>query len=192
MIHLGHDIFIFKNILDNKLMEDLLNLRLDSKHTERIDIDIEDISIFSDFNSFWFDVIENKILDEYLSIYDIDKNIGMNASLDTIKFIKEYCKTRWRSVFLLQYDNVNSIDCDKRVHFDFSGISAIGCINDNYIGGELVFPRHDIIYKLSKGDIIVFPGGITNPHYVNPTTKGIRDVIVAQSLVFRTDNQIII
>lgn len=192
MIHLGHDIFIFKNILDNKLMEDLLNLRLDSKHTERIDIDIEDISIFSDFNSFWFDVIENKILDEYLSIYDIDKNIGMNASLDTIKFIKEYCKTRWRSVFLLQYDNVNSIDCDKRVHFDFSGISAIGCINDNYIGGELVFPRHNIIYKLSKGDLIVFPGGITHPHYVNPTTQGIRDVIVAQSLVFRTDNQITI
>lgn len=182
MINLGNDIFLFKDILKDDLINEILLLRDNSNHFDRIDLIGDNIGLLYKFDKLWMELIEPEIMQEYLQIYDVDNNVGMNVSVTTINEIKEYCKTKWRDLFILNYNLENSVDCDKRVHFDFSGLSVVGALNDDFEGGELCFPRHNIKHKLSKGDLIIFPGGLTHPHFVTPTTKGIRDVIVGQSL----------
>jgi predicted 2-oxoglutarate/Fe(II)-dependent dioxygenase YbiX len=70
----------------------------------------------------------------------------------------------------------------KNIHWDFSFMTFVGCLSENFDGGLLVFPRQNVEFKLKLGDIIVFPGGITHPHYVTKVTEGQRNVLVGQSL----------
>jgi predicted 2-oxoglutarate/Fe(II)-dependent dioxygenase YbiX len=63
-------------------------------------------------------------------------------------------------------------------------------LRDDYEGGELCFPRQNESIKLNKGDIVFFPGGLTHPHFVKPTTNGVRDVLVGQILPPVQDHQI--
>ena len=52
-------------------------------------------------------------------------------------------------------------------------MSCLGILNDNYKGGELVFFQ-DQIYKVNKGDILIFPSNFLYPHKVNEVTEGTR------------------
>ena len=52
-------------------------------------------------------------------------------------------------------------------------LTVLGLLNDNYIGGELVLFT-DEVYKLSAGDVIVFPSNFLYPHRVNPVISGKR------------------
>lgn len=190
MIDLGSDIFLFKNILSDDLVNKLLKLRKELNSTSRIDIHLEDMSLFYEFNDFWIKMIETPLLDEYFKVYNIEKNIGFNISEETINNLKKWISVRWRDVFLLHYSNEIPHKGKDDVHWDFSGITTIGCLSDNYLGGELCFPRQGVIIKLKRNDIVVFPGGITHPHYVENITKGHRDVIVGQSLTLEQNHKI--
>jgi predicted 2-oxoglutarate/Fe(II)-dependent dioxygenase YbiX len=46
--------------------------------------------------------------------------------------------------------------------------TLIFTLNDNYEGGELVFPYFDISIKLKKGSVIIFPPYWTHIHRSNP------------------------
>jgi hypothetical protein len=52
-------------------------------------------------------------------------------------------------------------------------LSVVGCLNDDYEGGELVFFENHKI-KLNCGDIVVFPSCFLFPHQVSTVTKGVR------------------
>jgi hypothetical protein len=52
-------------------------------------------------------------------------------------------------------------------------ITILGVLNNDYTGGEFVMFR-DKIYKLEKGDIIIFPSNFLYPHRVNEVTSGTR------------------
>lgn len=184
------DIFVFPEIMDSTMINQLLSIRVNSGHSDRIDLSNVDMRVFHMFNDFWFSKIEDLYLNHYLSIYNTEEGVGLNSSDETIKGIKEYNKTKWRDVFLLHYNPVNLNSGKKTTHWDFTGLTAVGCLNGEYEGGEIVFPRQNISYRINRGDIIVFPGGLTHPHYVEPVTKGSRDVIVGQSMTLPQDHKI--
>jgi predicted 2-oxoglutarate/Fe(II)-dependent dioxygenase YbiX len=69
--------------------------------------------------------------------------------------------------------------CD-HIHSLFDGqrkgiptMSALGLLNDDYEGGELVF-FGDTVLPFKVGEIIVFPSCFLFPHRIEPVTKGTR------------------
>jgi hypothetical protein len=181
MLKLTSDIFIFESVLTDDLIGKLNNIRDSVNHNDRIDLNKTNTTVLYEFNQFWTQEIEPKIMDEYFSIYDIENGVGYNVSDETIKGIKEWLKMKWRDVYLLIYNKNMNINDKKNIHWDFSFMTFVACLTENFDGGLLVFPRQNVEYKLKLGDIIVFPGGITHPHYVTKVTEGQRNVLVGQS-----------
>jgi hypothetical protein len=188
MINLGYDIFLFKNVFPSDLNKELRSIR-DLDNHERININEVDFDLFLKFNN-WFKKIDIKILDEYLSVYDIKNDIGLNATQDTLNNIKVFCGARWRDVYTLRYTSEFSNLDIKNVHFDFTNITTVICLDSDYEGGELVFPRQNISIRLDENDCIVFPGDLRYPHYAKKVIKGKREVLVGQSLTLQQDHKI--
>jgi hypothetical protein len=62
-------------------------------------------------------------------------------------------------------------------HFDASkpnDIATLIYLNNNYSGGEVFFPDHDISIKPEAGDLVCFPDTPDFVHGVNPIISGIR------------------
>jgi len=190
MIRLNSEIFVFQNIINSDLISKLIGVRKDSHHTDRINLHESSMGILHEFNNFWMEEIEPKLMNEYFLVYDIKNDIGFNVSQETISNLKEWVKTKWRDLYLLNYNEFSRGRAEKDVHWDFSGITFVGCLSEDYEGGLLCFPRHNITYRLNLGDIIIFPGGITHPHYVTGVTKGYRNVIVGQSLNIKDEYEV--
>jgi predicted 2-oxoglutarate/Fe(II)-dependent dioxygenase YbiX len=75
--------------------------------------------------------------------------------------------------------NEMRLHCD-HIHSIFDGerkgipiLTALGGLNNDYEGGELVMWENEII-DLKAGDIMVFPSNFLYPHMVKPVTKGTR------------------
>jgi predicted 2-oxoglutarate/Fe(II)-dependent dioxygenase YbiX len=58
-------------------------------------------------------------------------------------------------------------------------VSCSICLNDEYDGGEFAFFDSEVLYKLNKGDVLVFPSNHLFPHEIKPVTKGTRYSIVS-------------
>jgi len=76
--------------------------------------------------------------------------------------------------------------CD-HIHTLFTGnrrgipvLSILGCLNENYNGGELVM-FEDTVIEFKTGDLLIFPSNFLYPHRVNPVTKGTRYSFVSWS-----------
>lgn len=62
---------------------------------------------------------------------------------------------------------------DIKEHCDLSTFSIITKLNDDYDGGELIFPKLDYMcYNIEVGDSIIFPGSYLYPHMTKPVTSG--------------------
>jgi hypothetical protein len=57
-------------------------------------------------------------------------------------------------------------------------ISCSFALNDDYEGGELAFFGRELVYKLKKGDALMFPSNFMYPHEIMPVTSGTRYSIV--------------
>lgn len=57
-------------------------------------------------------------------------------------------------------------------------ISVVFSANDDYSGGELVFPRQGVSLKLKENSFTIFPSNYTHPHEVRPVTSGERFTFV--------------
>ena len=71
------------------------------------------------------------------------------------------------------------LHCD-HIHSMFDGerkgipaLSLLGCLNDDYEGGELIMWEDQEI-ELKGGSLLIFPSNFTYPHEVKPVTKGSR------------------
>lgn len=53
-------------------------------------------------------------------------------------------------------------------------ITVSVCLNEDYEGGEFTFFQESLIYKLNKGDVLMFPSSFQYPHGVKEITKGTR------------------
>ena len=58
-------------------------------------------------------------------------------------------------------------------------LSVLLQLNDDYSGGELVFPRQDVTLAPKAGNVIVFPSGFCFPHVANKVTRGTKYVVVS-------------
>lgn len=53
-------------------------------------------------------------------------------------------------------------------------ISAVIYLNDDYEGGQISFPTHDLEISPDTGDLIIFPGNLNYAHEVKPVISGNR------------------
>lgn len=60
-------------------------------------------------------------------------------------------------------------------------VSAVAYLNDNYTGGELVFPRFGIKIKPEVGDLVVFPSTFIYEHSSEPIIEGTKYSIVVMT-----------
>lgn len=58
-------------------------------------------------------------------------------------------------------------------------ISIIYYFNDDYDGGEIVFPRFNVEHKPSANEMLVFPSSYVYNHSVNPVHNGRRYAVVS-------------
>jgi hypothetical protein len=56
----------------------------------------------------------------------------------------------------------------------YNHISSILYLNDNYDGGEIFFPQHEITIKPIQGDLLCFPGNLNYKHGVKKVNNGTR------------------
>lgn len=62
-------------------------------------------------------------------------------------------------------------DVENNNKYMWSGhISNLLYLNDNYIGGELYFPHHDLVIKPEAGMLVSFPGNWYNRHGIMPAS----------------------
>ena len=57
-------------------------------------------------------------------------------------------------------------------------VSAVAYLNDDYVGGELIFPRFDLKIKPETGDLVVFPSTFIYEHSSEPIVDGNKYSIV--------------
>lgn len=63
--------------------------------------------------------------------------------------------------------------------FEINKYVSLLYLNDDYEGGNLYFPDHDISFKPRARSLIVFPGGVENVHGVAKIEKGQRYTYVS-------------
>jgi hypothetical protein len=69
------------------------------------------------------------------------------------------------------------LDAGKPNDFPYYDLSGLFYLNDDYEGGELYFPQHNIQFKPKPGAAYFFPGDMNYIHGVTEITSGIRYVI---------------
>jgi predicted 2-oxoglutarate/Fe(II)-dependent dioxygenase YbiX len=120
--------------------------------------------------------------------------------LDTVwnclhRYIVEDIKFSWFVGWVgytgIKYNRYNpntrmKLHCD-HIHSMFSGtpkgipiLSVLGCLNNDYKGGELIMFEDQVI-ELGKGDIMIFPSNFLYPHQVKEITEGVRYSFVSWS-----------
>jgi PKHD-type hydroxylase len=63
--------------------------------------------------------------------------------------------------------------------FEINKYVTLLYLNDNFDGGEIYFPQHNIEIKPQKGMLLSFPGGHENIHGVREVTSGERHTMMA-------------
>jgi len=58
-------------------------------------------------------------------------------------------------------------------------VSTVYYLNDNYIGGEINFPRFNITFKPKANQMIIFPSTYVYNHSVSPVIEGERYAVVS-------------
>lgn len=56
----------------------------------------------------------------------------------------------------------------------YNHMASLIYLNDDYEGGEIEFPTHNLSFKLPAGSLIMFPGNEHYPHEVKAITSGYR------------------
>ncbi len=100
--------------------------------------------------------------------------------------VKDYCTMYpmepleyWESINLVKYFPGNHFQthADDGASYK-SVVSLVGYLNDDYVGGEISFPAHDIIIKPDAGDLVIFPSNYMFMHRAMPVESGIKYSIV--------------
>ena len=93
--------------------------------------------------------------------------------------IDSICEKHWhpmamygiRDAFIMKYNPETQKELN--LHTDASLVTGSIKLNDDYEGGELVFPRQDVSNKhVPVGNCILFPGMVTHGHECKEITKG--------------------
>jgi len=112
-------------------------------------------------------------------------NIWKYAYEMQIAAVNDYC-----SLYSLQmnyWEAMNFVKYEHGQHFQehadhgFSYIATVSLVaypNDDYEGGELYFPKIDLLIKPEAGDLVIFPSTYLFSHRAMPVKSGIKYSIV--------------
>lgn len=117
----------------------------------------------------------NEIQDLSYDVYKIVENtfsvkINIDDTTSGISLVK------W-SVGDIQYphgDKENEKGIPHQLEIQHHDISSILYFNDNYSGGDIYFPQHNITLSPKKGMLVFFPGDRYYLHGVTEVTEGYR------------------
>lgn len=194
-IEIAPGIVSYKNVLDNSVVDTLPNdieeglksidLEWQKSQVQQVD------GISVDTRSRDTDIIGvpyvGSIVDNFASFQDAFfgslSNIfyeGFNPRENDYKSMFS-CETTWHDQYgLLKYGIgqkfTNHIDDHTNHH---RRISTTFYINDDYEGGEILFPRFGVKHKPEKNELLVFPSTYVYNHSVVPVTNGTRYAVVS-------------
>ena len=120
-----------------------------------------------DINSY----IQQKVWDTLLQ-YVKDINFpwfNSWSAFTPVRYNRYSCKTKMDN----HCDTININPAQDGTSLGNPTLSVLGCLNNNYAGGELVF-YNDTQIELKAGQIAVFPSNFLYPHKVLPITEGNR------------------
>ena len=187
-MHLNDHIRIYDDFINEEQLKDLMDFAVKQEYSKGrvVTLDhqevedkstriVEGVGLSPTDNSmtnvFWFHIIRKLIhtkYKEYSKNYNIDY-LNLNGILppEILKYTPgghyrphvDHCQTYPRT------------------------LSAVVFLNEDYTGGELVFPEHNgpkIYFKVEKkpGRCVIFPSNFLYPHAVTPVKTGVRYAIV--------------
>ena len=76
-----------------------------------------------------------------------------------------------RDAFVIKYSKGGQVDL--RMHHDVAQVSGSIKLNDDYTGGELVFPRQGVSNAdFAVGEVVAWPSLVTHPHEAKKLKSG--------------------
>ncbi len=175
------------------LIESIFPESLAQKIVERIDRDsvtdymsLEDQpDLSSDFESFWKGTMDPIVFDYFYETEGERSRLYNHTEEERIHF-RENLEFEWKNVYALNYRKENTVELPKFVHSDFCNFTfSCGLLSTtSFEGGELFFPKQNYSSKIERLDLLLFPGGITHPHYTGSVTSGRRINLIGQSKHF--------
>ena len=115
----------------------------------------------------------NNILgNKFFSAFNpVEQDYKQHYHLDTV----------WHDMYnILKYGKdhffKNHIDDSQTYH---RKMSTVYYLNDNYKGGEIVFPRFNLEYKPNANEMLIFPSSFVYNHSVNKVKNGTRYAVVS-------------
>jgi len=172
----GYDIFMYPNVFTIKECQEYIDY-FDSEYSKKqetnselidgikLDIPIENNSTGIDQHK--VNTLNNKF--KYLT----EHAHNISAKLTTMHGLI------WQTESFGNYHSDNSDIDGNDIGASQYKFSTILYLNDDYLGGEILFRDHDLSIKLNAGSILSFPGGIKNIHRINRVAEGKRYNIVS-------------
>lgn len=103
--------------------------------------------------------------------------VSMYVSMVKDILQKEYgIEVENRSVSVARWDAGDKLELhvDDLGTTNYNHMATLIYLNNDFEGGEIVFPTHNFSYRPAKGDLIMFPGNYHYPHEVLKITSGTR------------------
>jgi Rps23 Pro-64 3,4-dihydroxylase Tpa1-like proline 4-hydroxylase len=190
---LAPGIVVYSNVLENhkELLQKIENGV--SKNLEKWDlalsvvdgVQLQDKKI-RDTDAMYIEYRDHIITESIHEYYEFRAELS-NAFLSGFKDLEadyksEYnLSTSWHDCYgILKYgagqNVVDHID-DSQTHH--RRMSTVYYFNDDYTGGEVIFPRFDITYKPVANELLVFPSTYVYNHSVVPVVEGTRYAVVS-------------
>jgi hypothetical protein len=111
-----------------------------------------------------------------------DKNLHLHTVRDLTEKLNRQVEDIIRPYDFLYYNGLGTIQrqydgAELRVHVDnytdpYVAYAAIIYVNDDYNGGELIFPTRNLELRVPAGAMMLFPGTADYPHGVKPPLAG--------------------
>ena len=95
-----------------------------------------------------FEIVYKKSVE----LYDVEINNFYKSALHVVKFVKGFSLG----------PHVDTLSCEG------NHIASVYYINDDYVGGEINFPDHELNIKPKANSLIIFPG---NENYLHEVRK---------------------
>jgi len=187
-IHFQNDIIVIDDAIPLDLCDKMVNLVKQIPEECVAIYDYKDL--YNAFIDHWYSNIEPVFMKTWLYLKDDGSSTLYLYEKEDLDKIQKFIKTEWRDLFVLNYISDNTTELKKILHCDFSNFTfSCGLVEDtDFEGGELIFPRQDFKIKLKKGQMAIFPGGLTHPHYTTNITMGQRIQFVGQTLAPKQDH----
>lgn len=162
------DIVTYNNFINEDLCSSLIQGTKDGAHKEIDAFYDEDIKEYQINNPYVLTLLRQQA-GEYLSRY-------LDGSLSSVEGYSFNCAN------IIKYPDgitlpmhLDNPSCRTPENLTYTRTVGLLCfLNNDFDGGELIFPNQDKIIKPKPGTLVMFPINHLYPHMVNTVTKGER------------------